>query len=67
MIKNLIHEREMTQENAIQEVSSKWAEKQTITGPLISIPYYRYVKETSKKDSSEKIVQLKEYLHVLPS
>lgn len=67
MIKNLIHEREMTQEIAIQEVSSKWAEQQTITGPLISIPYYRYVKETSKKDSTEKIVQLKEYLHVLPS
>lgn len=67
LIKNLIHEREMTQEIAIQEVSSKWAEQQTITGPLISIPYYRYVKETSKKDSTEKIVQLKEYLHVLPS
>lgn len=67
MIKNLIHEREMTQEIAIQEVSSKWAEQQTITGPLISIPYYRFVKETSKKDSTEKIVQLKEYLHVLPS
>lgn len=67
MIKNLIHEREMTQEIAIQEVSSKWAEQQTITGPLITIPYYRYVKETSKKDSTEKIVQLKEYLHVLPS
>tara|TARA_B110000503_G_C7155819_1_gene417265 strand:+ start:1394 stop:2800 length:1407 start_codon:yes stop_codon:yes gene_type:complete len=67
MIKSLITEREATQNDAIREVSSKWAEEQTISGPFISIPYYRYVKEFSKKDSIEKIVQLKEYLHVLPT
>lgn len=67
MIKDLITEREMTQNEAITEVSSKWGEEQTISGPFISIPYYRYVKEFSQKDSSEKIVQLKEYLHVLPT
>jgi len=67
MIKNLIYERESTQDEAIREVSSKWAEEQTISGPFISIPYYRYVKEFSAKDSTEKVVQLKEYLHVLPS
>lgn len=67
MIKGLIREREATQIEAIREVSSKWAEEQTITGPLISIPYYRYVKQTSKKDSTEKLIQLKEYLHILPS
>ena len=67
MIKNLIYERESTQNQAIWEVSSKWGEQQTISGPFISIPYYRYVKEFSTKDSTEKIVQLKEYLHVLPS
>lgn len=67
MIRELIIEREATQKEAIQEVSSKWAEEQTISGPFISIPYYRYVKEFSKKDSTEKIVQLKEYLHFLPT
>ncbi|RRN77955.1 cell envelope integrity protein CreD, partial [Pseudoxanthomonas sp. SGD-10] len=56
-----------TQIEAIREVSSKWAEEQTISGPFISIPYYRYVKELSRKDSTEKIVQVKEYLYVLPS
>ncbi|PKP05058.1 MAG: cell envelope integrity protein CreD [Bacteroidetes bacterium HGW-Bacteroidetes-6] len=67
MIKKMILEREATQHEAISEVSSKWAEEQTISGPFISIPYYRYVKESSKKDSTEKIVQTKEYLHILPS
>ncbi|WP_162055446.1 cell envelope integrity protein CreD [Pontibacter pamirensis] len=67
MIEDLILERELTQDEAIREVSSKWGEEQTISGPFISIPYYRYVKELSKKDSTEKIVQIKEYLHVLPT
>lgn len=66
-IRGLIYERENTQEEAIQEVSSKWGEAQTIAGPFISIPYYRYHKEFSKKDSTEKIIQFKEYLHILPS
>ena len=66
-IRGLIYERENTQEEAINEVSSKWGEAQTISGPFISIPYYRYHKEFSKKDSTEKIIQFKEYLHILPS
>jgi inner membrane protein len=67
MIRTMIYERENTQNEAIREVSSKWAEEQTISGPFISIPYYRYIKEFKKKDSTEKIIQLKEYIHVLPS
>ena len=67
MIKNLIHEREATQNVAITEVSSKWAEHQTISGPFISIPYYRYIKESSSKDSIGKVIKVKDYIHVLPS
>ena len=67
MITSLVSERESTQDLAISEVSSKWGEKQTISGPIISIPYYKYVKVVSGKDSTEKITQIKEYLHVLPS
>jgi len=67
MIRGLISERESIQNDAIREVSSKWAEQQTLSGPFISIPYYSYVKEFSKKDSTEKIVQIKEYLHILPT
>lgn len=67
MIRSLILERESTQDEAIKEVSSKWGEEQTISGPFLSIPHYRFVKEFSKKDSTEKIVRIKDYLHVLPT
>jgi len=67
MIEDLIGERETTQNNAIFEVSSKWGEAQTISGPFITIPFTSYVKEISSKDSSEKIVMLKEYLHIMPT
>ncbi len=67
MIKKLIHERELTQKAAIREVSSKWSEEQTISGPFISIPYFRYIREFSKKDSTTKINKFKEYIHILPT
>src|SRR6185503_1777002 len=38
-IRNVINERENRQKEAIEEVSSKWAGKQTVTGPLLLIPY----------------------------
>ncbi|MBF9251948.1 cell envelope integrity protein CreD [Pontibacter sp. 172403-2] len=67
MIESLIYERESTQKEAIHEVSSKWGQEQTVSGPFITIPYFRYVKEFSKKDSTEKVVQVKEYIHILPT
>lgn len=67
MIEGLIFERQNTQEQAINEVSSKWANQQTLTGPFISIPYYRYIKETTKKDTVGKIVKIKEFIHILPT
>lgn len=67
MIKNLIGERQMTQNDAIHEVSAKWGNEQTISGPFITIPYYKYVKEYSEKDSTDKIIQIKAFLHILPS
>lgn len=67
MIRSLIGERESTQTEAIHEVSSKWAEAQTISGPFVSIPYYKYIKEEAKKDVPEKIIQVKEYIHILPT
>ena len=39
MIKELIRERESTSESVMSEVSSKWGNQQTITGPVICIPY----------------------------
>lgn len=39
MIKNLIHERNGLRNSVISEVSYKWGNPQTITNPIITIPY----------------------------
>lgn len=66
MIEELIYERENTQLGAVIEVSSKWGTQQTLTGPILTIPYLRFINQYSIKDSSEKIVQIKEHIHILP-
>src|ERR1043166_994418 len=38
-VQNLISEREARQKEAFAEVSSKWAGRQNITGPVLVIPY----------------------------
>lgn len=67
MITELIRERETIQKDAIHEVSSKWGGEQTISGPYISVPYTKYVREISKKDTVGKVVLVKEYIHFLPN
>lgn len=67
MIQGLIHERERTQNEAITEVSSKWGDKQTLTGPFISIPFIKYSKDYSGPKGTEKIISTKHYLHLLPA
>src|SRR5215204_248676 len=39
-VQELIQEREARQKEAIAEVSSKWAGRQTVTGPVIVLPYW---------------------------
>jgi inner membrane protein len=58
-VEDLIHERESRQADAVNEVSSKWAAKQNITGPLLVIPYYDY------SDSIQRI-RTKHYAYFLP-
>jgi inner membrane protein len=67
MIKSIIYEREQTQSEAIEEVSEKWGGAQTLQGPVLTIPYTRYVKEIDKATGKETLVQITERLHVLPS
>jgi len=65
MITNLISEREGIQQEAIWEVSSKWGNAQTISGPYITIPYYRLERQV-QEDKSVKIVKYLENIHLLP-
>lgn len=65
-VKNLIRERQLRRDDVISEVSSKWGRKQTLTGPVLTIPFNKRVK---KFNAEKKIYETKtiiEYLHVLP-
>lgn len=38
-VSNLVYERQERQTQVVNEVSSKWAAKQTVTGPILMLPY----------------------------
>jgi inner membrane protein len=61
MIESLIRERQYTMESSISEVSSKWGYAQTITGPVLSVPYKSY-----QKDQKGTVVEILNYAHFLP-
>ena len=46
-VQDLIKEREERQKEAIAEVSSKWAARQNIIGPVLVVPYWQTVGDTS--------------------
>ena len=56
MVKDLIQERNYTENEAIQEVSRKWSERQTITGPYLNFDYiihHEVIIDGKKSISSE--------------
>ncbi len=68
MVRSLINEREWVQKDAIEEVSSKWARGQEISGPYLSIPYDKYVKRKVMQQDEEKeeIVKLQDWIYLMP-
>ncbi|CAH0995891.1 Inner membrane protein CreD [Emticicia aquatica] len=69
MIDSLINERESRKTEAIQEVSSKWGNKQQFIGPILRIPYYEISKvEKSNTQGKKEIEQTKTlaYAYFLP-
>ena len=61
MIRGLVNERRGRQLEAQAEVSGKWAEAQTIIGPVISIPYNVY-----SRDTGNRLIVSREWIKVLP-
>jgi len=61
MIKGVIHEREQRRVGVITEVSSKWGGEQTITGPILSVPYTEYL--TDEKGHKKTSIS---HAHLLP-
>ncbi|HSZ72100.1 MAG TPA: cell envelope integrity protein CreD, partial [Cytophagaceae bacterium] len=67
MVEDLIREREYRQQEAIQEVSSKWGEQQTITGLVLTVPYKTYEKVFEGENTNKfKVVESRAYAHFLP-
>ncbi|MBS1663934.1 MAG: cell envelope integrity protein CreD [Bacteroidetes bacterium] len=50
-IQALVSERKERQEEALKEISSRWAGSQTVTGPVIGIPYTDFVTENNNTHS----------------
>ncbi|RLD72153.1 MAG: cell envelope integrity protein CreD [Bacteroidetes bacterium] len=61
MIQSLIRERQYRSDDAIREVSSVWGEVQTITGPVVTVPYKKYYVNEKKEVYTQT-----EYAHFLP-
>jgi inner membrane protein len=62
LIMGLISEREQTRNAAITEVSEKWGARQTITGPILTLPFKRVIR--SEKGDTRTVV---EHAQLLPA
>lgn len=64
MIESLIHERQYTRSEAVNEISNKWGGVQTLTGPVLTIPYrVRGPVDSKGRASTSRI----EYASFLPA
>ena len=61
MLEGLIRERESTRTVAVNEVSDKWGGVQTISGPMLSVPFLVRITTKDGKDKTSTA-----YAHVLP-
>ncbi len=61
MIQSLIRERQYRSDDAIREVSAVWGEIQTVTGPVVTVPYKKYYVNEKKEVYTQT-----EYAHFLP-
>jgi len=65
MVQDLIREREYTKQEAINEVSATWGGAQTVTGPLISVPY-RTNERVQLESGRTEVQEVTRYAHFLP-
>jgi inner membrane protein len=61
MIQNLISERQLRRDSVVKEISQKWGDCQTITGPFITVPF-----KTFYEDKDGKMQFNLTYLQILP-
>ena len=61
MVTSLIHERKGRKQGVIDEINYKWGKAQTVTGPVISVPYLKHIESKDGKTTS-----VTRYMHILP-
>jgi inner membrane protein len=61
VVKSLISERQHRRDEAVKEVSQKWGNAQTITGPVLTLPFRK-----PAKDEKGKTVFYTDSLHIMP-
>lgn len=66
MIKGLITERKHTKSEAVAEIGEKWGKEQTITGPVLTIPYKDHVVVKNADTEHVEIIERVKQLHILP-
>src|SRR3954462_1423289 len=57
-IQDLMHERQSRAEDVMHEVSSKWSGSQTLSGPILVIPF----KVRKKVDHGKEGIEIQEYV-----
>lgn len=62
MIEGIIRERQSRQHEAVGEVAGKWGLTQTITGPVLVIPYERIVRNSAGQELNRELA----YAYLLP-
>src|SRR5688572_2090571 len=60
-IQELIQERQLRADDVVHEVSSKWSGSQTLSGPILVIPYKVQEKIDRGKDGIEIIERVEKY------
>jgi inner membrane protein len=62
MIESLIVEREGRRREAVAEISGKWGQGQSVTGPILAVPY----EQTFRSDDSKTATTEVKYAYFLP-
>lgn len=68
MIYSIINEREARKNSVITEINSRWASTQTLTGPVLEVPYFvhMYSRIIENGHEKQKVVKKKKTAYFLP-
>ncbi|MBL1215509.1 MAG: cell envelope integrity protein CreD [Ignavibacteriae bacterium] len=62
MIQSLISERQVRRDQSIKEVFDKWGNAQTVSGPILSLPFKSFI-----KSNDGTLTFVTKYAHILPA